>query len=201
MISTSFFQRDPLTCSRELIGCELVWGDCAGIVVETEAYLAVGDEACHTFARKSAREFIETHEAGSAYIYLNYGVHWLLNALIKGGEEEGFILIRAVEPTRGIELMQKRRHQVALRELGAGPGKLTQAMNVLGSDHGISLCADPKRCFLFKPPLGEVIADTRIGISKAAHHPWRFLLKGSEFVSRKASWEAKKRPDWLPNPA
>lgn len=187
MLSSSFFQRDPLTCSRELIGCELVWDNCAGIVVETEAYFAVGDEACHTFARKSAREFIETHEAGSAYIYLNYGVHWLLNALIKGGTEDGFILIRALQPTRGIELMQKRRKLSSLKALGAGPGKLTQAMNVRGSDHGISLCSDPNRCFLFKEPEGEVIADKRIGISKAAQHPWRFLLKESEFVSRKAS--------------
>ena len=187
MLSVSFFQRDPLTCSRELIGCELVWDDCAGIVVETEAYLAEGDEACHTFARKSAREFIQAHEAGAAYIYLNYGVHWLLNALIKGGSQDGFILIRAVQPTRGIELMQQRRKLSAITQLGDGPGKLTQAMNVRGLDHGTSLCSDPRRWFLLKGPQGEVMADKRIGISKAAHHMWRFLLKDSEFVSRKPS--------------
>ena len=185
MLTASFFQRDPLTCSRELIGCELIWGDCAGIVVETEAYLAVGDEACHTFARKSAREFVQNHEAGAAYIYLNYGVHWLLNALIKGGTENGFILIRAIQPTRGIPLMQQRRKNVPIKDLGAGPGKLTLSLNVRGSDHGISLCSDPQRCFLAKEPQAEVIVDRRIGISKAAHHPWRFLLKGSDFVSRK----------------
>ena len=184
MLSTSFFQRDPLTCSRELIGCELIWDDCAGIVVETEAYSVVGDEACHTFARKGARHFVETHTAGSAYIYLNYGVHWLLNALIKGGSEDGFILIRALEPTRGIDLMRQRRKLTSLTALGTGPGKLTQAMNVKGSDHGISFCDNPERCFLRREPDGEVITDTRIGISKASHLPWRFLLKGSPYVSR-----------------
>ena len=76
MLDRSFFQSDPLTCARELIGCELVWNDCAGIVVETEAYFALGDEACHTFARPSARAFIAEHDAGAAYVYFNYGMHW-----------------------------------------------------------------------------------------------------------------------------
>ena len=187
MIPRSFFQRDPVSCSRDLIGCELVWDDCAGIVVETEAYSAVDDEACHTFARKGARAFVEANSAGAAYVYLNYGVHWLLNVLIKGGSEDGFILIRAIEPTRGIPEMQRRRKLAALTALCTGPGKLTQAFNVSGSHHGKDLCSDTKRCFLHKDPLGDIIADTRIGISKASHLPWRFLLKESPFVSRRAA--------------
>lgn len=197
ILPSSFFKRDPLTCSRELIGSELVWEDCAGIVVETEAYSVVGDEACHTFARKDARKFVQEHEAGAAYIYLNYGVHWLLNVLVKGGNEDGFVLIRALEPTRGIPQMQKRRNLHALNALCSGPGKLTQAFNVRGDQHGMDLCSDPLRGFLQKSPAGEVVTDLRIGISKASHLPWRFLIKDSAFVSRHPlpANRAQKRPD------
>jgi len=186
----SFFQRDPLTCSRELIGCELVWNDCAGIVVETEAYSVKNDEACHTFMRPSSREFIASHEAGAAYVYLNYGVHWLLNVLVKNGTEDGFVLFRALEPTRGIELMQQRRHskfktEYSLLALCSGPGKLTQALDVRGSDHGRDLCSGKSVGFAQRKTNVEVATDVRIGISKAAHLPWRFLLAGSEFISVK----------------
>src|SRR5690606_12681545 len=78
MIDRSFFERSPLVCARELIGAELVRGRCAGIIVETEAYSTRGDEACHTFLRPSARVFVSSHPAGTAYVYLNYGMHWLL---------------------------------------------------------------------------------------------------------------------------
>ena len=108
MIPPSFFQRDPLICSRELIGTELVWGPCAGIIVETEAYLAQDDEACHAFFRPSIRAFIERNIAGTAYIYLNYGVHWMLNVLVKG-DAHGFVLIRALRPTSGLDIMRARR--------------------------------------------------------------------------------------------
>lgn len=179
----SFFERDPLTCARGLIGCEVVWGECAGVVVETEAYSVCGDEACHTFARPGARHFVETHGAGAAYIYLNYGMHWLLNVLVKNGGEDGFVLIRALEPTRGVTRMKRRRGLDDLRSLCSGPGKLSQALGVRGVEHGIDLCANAKRCFTAPAREVEVIADVRIGISKAAHLPWRFLLAGSRFVS------------------
>src|SRR6202047_2415485 len=108
IIRGSFFRRDPITCARELIGTELIWGKCAGTVVETEAYFAENDEASHTFSRPSARSFIERNKAGAAYVYFSYGAHWMLNVLVKG-KENGFVLIRAVQPVRGIELMKKRR--------------------------------------------------------------------------------------------
>jgi len=183
MLPHSFFERDPLTCASELIGCELVWGKCAGIIVETEAYSVSGDEACHTFARKGARHFVETHRAGTAYVYLNYGVHWLLNVLIKGGREDGFALIRAMEPTAGLALMRRRRGIASLQALCSGPGKLSAALGVGGEDHGSDLCENPERCFMPRQRELEVISDVRIGISKAAHLPWRFLLKESPFVS------------------
>lgn len=188
MIPRAFFQRDPLACARELIGCELVWNDCTGLVVETEAYAAVNDEACHTFLRPSARAFIATHQAGTAYVYLNYGMHWLLNVLVKNGAADGFVLLRALEPTRGIELMRTRRRskfktELPLPGLCSGPGKLAQALGVRGSDHGRDLCAGPNIGFATCLTNARTVADVRIGISKAAHLPWRFLLAGSEYVS------------------
>src|SRR5260370_10638818 len=184
LVRASFFKRDPLACARELIGTELIWGGCSGIVVEVEAYSAIDDEAAHTFTRPSARRFIERNKAGAAYIYFNYGVHWMLNVLIKG-DENGFVLIRALEPRRGIELMKRRRGGSHLRQLCSGPGKLTQAFAVTGRDHEMDLCVDKRHCFVSNPRARfEVVADKRIGISRSAHLPWRFTLRGSPFVSR-----------------
>ena len=174
MLPSSFFTQTPLLCARALIGCELVWGRCRGRIVETEAYNALGDEACHTFMRRGARHFVESHPAGTAYIYLNYGVHWLLNVLIKDGPEEGFVLIRALEPLSGIALMQKRRGLEDARRLCSGPGKLTQAFGVPATFHGKSLCADPAKAFHDPPrrqPAAVVTEDVRVGISRAADLP------------------------------
>jgi len=184
----SFFQRDPVTCARELIGCELVWRHCAGRIVETEAYAAENDAACHTFARPSARRFIETHHAGAAYVYLNYGMYWLLNVLVKGGTEDGFVLIRALEPTRGVLSMARRRFGSRLhsvRQLCSGPGKLSLALGVKSSDHGRDFCQQGSIGIVPARAPVPVQTDLRIGISKAAHLPWRFLLEGSDFVSVK----------------
>ena len=185
MIPASFFKRDPLICARELIGIELVWGNCAGVIVEAEAYLAENDEACHAFFRPSVRAFIERNRAGAAYIYLNYGVHWMLNVLVKGGAANGFVLIRALEPTGGVDLMKERRGVNNVRQLCSGPGKLTQALQITSADDERDLCADPLHCFNFGPKARvEVVADERIGITRSADLPWRFTLKDSPFVSR-----------------
>src|ERR1700732_4152577 len=109
ILRVPFFRRDPLTCARELIGTELIWGRCSGVVVETEAYTALNDEAAHTFNRPSARAFIERNKAGAVYVYFNYGGHWMLNVLVIGGAMDGFVLVRALKPRRGISLMKKRR--------------------------------------------------------------------------------------------
>ena len=184
IIRASFFRRDPLSCARDLVGCELSWESCAGVIVETEAYNAVGDEASHCFVRPSARAFVERNKAGAAYVYFNYGVHWMLNVLVKG-RENGFVLIRALEPTRGIALMRRRRGVHDLHRLCSGPGKLTQALAITGRDHEMDLCSEEKHCFrkLVRPV--EVIADERIGIQRSVHLPWRFTLHDSVHVSRK----------------
>ena len=183
IIRTTFFRREPIICARELVGAELIWGTCAGVIVETEAYLAENDEACHTFSRPSARGFIERNKPGAAYIYFSYGAHWMLNVLVKG-VSNGFVLIRALQPLRGIELMKKRRGVNDEKRLCSGPGKLTEAFAITNRHHEMNLCLDPRHCFAWSS--GEdvdVVADERIGITRSAHHPWRFTVRGSKFVS------------------
>jgi DNA-3-methyladenine glycosylase len=184
VLPESFFQIDPLQCAENLVGTELVWGKCAGIVVETEAYLVEGDEACHTFKRPSARAFVERNKAGAAYVYFNYGVHWMLNVLVKGGPRDGLILIRAIEPRRGLALMRERRRVEDIRRLCSGPGKLTQAFAITKRHHEIDLCSDRAHCFRPRPnDEVMVVADGRVGISRAKDFPWRFTLRDSPFVS------------------
>ena len=183
IIRSSFFKREPVICARELVGTTLNWGRCNGIVVETEAYLAREDEACHTFMRPSARGFVERNRAGAAYIYFSYGAHWMLNVLVKGGGD-GFVLIRALEPRRGISLMRRRRGVEDVRRLCSGPGKLTQALDITDRHHEMDLCADQRYCFVrHSNDAVEVVADKRIGITRSAHFPWRFTVRGSPFVS------------------
>jgi DNA-3-methyladenine glycosylase len=181
----SFFERDPLVCARELIGTELVWGKCAGVIVETEAYLALNDEASHTFTRPSTRAFVERNEPGAIYVYFNYGVHWMLNFLVKGGKRSGLILIRALEPRRGLALMRARRATDDIRRLCSGPGKLTQALDITKRHHEMSICAEARHCLLPRPQAEvPVVEDPRIGISRSKDFPWRFTLAGSPFISR-----------------
>lgn len=179
-----FFQRDPLICARELIGTELIWGKCSGIIVETEAYLTLNDEACHTFTRPSTRAFVERNSAGAVYIYMNYGVHWMLNLLVKGGERSGLILIRALEPRRGLARMKARRRVDDVRRLCSGPGKLAQALDITRRHHEMNICVDPRYCLLpAENAQTPVVADPRIGISRSKEFPWRFTLAKSPFVS------------------
>ncbi len=180
----SFFERDPLLCASELIGTELVWGKCSAIIVETEAYLTMSDEASHTFTRPSTRAFVERNEPGAVYIYFNYGVHWMLNFLVKGGPLSGLILIRALEPRRGLAAMKQRRGTDDIRRLCSGPGKLTQALEIDQRHHEMSICAGTRHSLL---PRAEkdvrVTASPRIGISRSKEFPWRFTLTGSPFIS------------------
>ncbi len=187
VLGRAFFERDVLVVARELVGKELRWGGCSGIVVETEAYGVEGDAACHTASRKGARDFFAEHGAGTAYVYLNYGMYWLLNVLAKPGEgngRDGIVLIRALEPRGGIGLMRERRGRERLEELCSGPGKLGVALGITGSDHGKGLLAKGEgRCFAEGGDVGKVRADVRVGISKARDLRWRFLVEGNPHVS------------------
>jgi DNA-3-methyladenine glycosylase len=182
-ISRAFFENDPLTCARRLIGCELAWGLTAGIIVETEAYAEFGDEASHTFLRKGTRAFIENNRPGALYVYLNYGIHWLLNFLVKSPQGNGFVLIRALEPTNGLELMRSRRGIEAKTALCSGPGKLTQALGIGPSNHGKDLFQLPEVSIQLGSSATTIEVDRRVGISRGTELPWRFLLVGSPYVS------------------
>ncbi len=186
-IGTEFFERDPVACARELIGCTFQWRGGAGRIVETEAYAEEGDPACHTFFRKGAREFVATHPAGTAYVYLNYGVHWLFNVLVKppGGGPGGFVLLRALEPLAGIDEMRARRGRVVPDpQLCAGPGRLTRALGIDGSAHGTAFLGAPESGIRLGLPVVPA-AGPRIGISRAVALPWRFGDPNSLSLSRK----------------
>jgi DNA-3-methyladenine glycosylase len=192
-LGRDFFKREVLVCARELIGCGLVWGGCRGVIVETEAYAERDDPACHTASRPSARGFIRDHPAGSAYVYFNYGMHWMLNVLTKGAAGNGLILIRALRPLAGVAVMRERRAATLRpplpahdRWLCSGPGKLAAALAVTGADHGRDLCAGSGPGFLANSGPPPVIAATpRIGISQAADLPWRFVLDGDIYLSQR----------------
>jgi DNA-3-methyladenine glycosylase len=111
-------------------------------------------------------------------------MHWMLNVLVKG-DENGFVLIRALEPKSGIEQMEKRRRLNDVKRLCSGPGKLTQALGITNRDHEMDLCSDLRHCFARNAKMSaDVVADERIGITRSAHYQWRFTLRGSPFVSR-----------------
>lgn len=197
-LTRSFFERPLLTVARELVGCRLEWDGCGGVVVEVEAYGAEGDPACHTMTRASARAFVAGHPAGTAYVYLNYGMYWLLNVLVKGGGEDGLILFRALEPTIGVAVMRERRGRDRLEDLCSGPGKLGRALGVTGGDHGQRLVGPwdrvggggPIRRGLWRDAdakTPDLVEDGRIGISRATERPWRFSWRGHPHVSVRAA--------------
>jgi DNA-3-methyladenine glycosylase len=190
-LNREFFDRSVHEVARELIGCTVAVGGTAGVIVETEAYDAT-DPACHAYIGRTPRNEVLFGEPGRAYVYLSYGIHSLLNFV---AEREGAaaVLIRALEPSEGLELMRQRRGRGELEELCSGPGKLTEALGVGLDLNGADLLAPP---FELLPPEpdwedSEVVAGTRIGITKAAERPWRYCAAGSRFVSK--PWPSIKR--------
>jgi len=185
-LKSDYFERDVLTVAHDLIGVELEWQGCSGIIVETEAYAVEDDAACHTASRPSTREFVQKQPPGTAYVYLNYGMYWLFNLLVKGGGHDGLILIRALEPRRGIGLMQQRRNKQKLHELCSGPGKLGMALGITGEHHGTIMAGRrrPAACGLrHSGETSRVVTDIRVGISQAVDFPWRFLAADHPHVS------------------
>jgi DNA-3-methyladenine glycosylase len=183
-VNRAFYDRPVLDVARDLVGCVLRHGDCAGVIVETEAYHFT-EPACHAYVGVTPRTEVLWGEPGLAYVYRSYGIHALLNAVAEPAGVGAAALIRAIEPTEGIELMRARRGPVPDRELGNGPGKLTQALGIGLDLNGSSLLgAGP---ILIEPRQAEVeVVRTapRIGISKAVDLDWRFTAAGSPHVSR-----------------
>jgi DNA-3-methyladenine glycosylase len=167
-----------LEVAPALLGCEVWFGDCAGVIVETEAY-HFSEPACHAFVGVTPRTGILHGPPGTAYVYRSYGIHALLNAVCEPEGVGAAVLIRALEPVEGIEQMVLRR---AGGELCNGPGKLTQALGISLAENGTSLVHGPIR--IVRGPALEYIVGPRVGITKAADLPWRFCALGSRHVSR-----------------
>lgn len=168
--------------ARQLIGVTVLVDGVGGRIVETEAYDRE-DPASHAYSGPTPRNFAMFGPPAHAYVYRSYGIHWCLNFVCMEEGHGAGVLIRAIEPLAGLDIMRERRDAEDLRLLCSGPGKLCQALNVTRDFNGRSLAAPPFELQAAPPGL-EVVAGPRIGISKAMDVPWRFGLAGSRFVSR-----------------
>jgi DNA-3-methyladenine glycosylase len=182
-LEPAFFDRSVHAVARDLVGCRLFFAGCGGTIVETESYER-DDPACHAYVGLTDRTEVLFGPPGRAYVYLSYGIHSLLNAVCEPEGEAAAVLIRALEPTAGLEAMRAHRGYKADEELCSGPGKLTEALGIGLEHNDAPLDREP---FLLLPRAGEppeVVAGPRIGITKAVERPWRFCVAGSRFVSR-----------------
>lgn len=180
-----FYARPVVDVARDLIGCTISHGETGGVIVETEAYHQ-SEPACHAYAGFTARTSTLFGPPGRAYVYRSYGIHALLNAVSEAEGVGAAVLIRALEPVDGVEIMRARRGLDCVDDLCSGPGKLTQALGVQLHHNAGDLAAGPVRV---GPPPREwrgarAITATRIGITRAAELPWRFCASGSRSVSR-----------------
>jgi DNA-3-methyladenine glycosylase len=190
-----FYRRDAVTVARGLLGAMLVKrsaeGTASGVIVETEAYAGHGDAACHAFKHPSPppghRTRVMFGDGGYAYVYFIYGMHNCFNVTANFTGVPEAVLIRALEPADGIELMRARRKARDTVSLCGGPGKLCQALGITRSDYGRDLCGDELFVTEGKPVPGEtILATPRINVSyagEASAYPYRFVIKDSKFLS------------------
>ena len=186
---SSFYDRPTEVVARALLGAVLESttseGTVAGRIVETEAYLGPDDPACHAVAGRTERTWHLHGPPGIAYVYFIYGVHWCFNAVTREEGHGSAVLVRAVEPVRGLALMRQRR-PAARRDvdLTNGPGKLCQALGIDGALNGVRLDRRPLRILAGDPvDDADVTVTARIGITQAVEWPLRWILKGNPYVS------------------
>ena len=190
VLPRAFYQRETEIVAREMLGtvleCETEDGLASGIIVETEAYLGEHDLACHAAAGRTARTQALYGPPGTSYVYFIYGMYWCFNAVTREVDLPSAVLVRALEPLDGIALMRKRRPRVKDEvDLTNGPGKLCAALGIDGSLSAKSLQRRPLRIREGEPvPDDKVEITTRIGITKCADWPLRWILRGNRFVSR-----------------
>jgi DNA-3-methyladenine glycosylase len=187
----SFYEQATLDVAKQLLGKYLVRkhpkGATVGRIVETEAYIGPHDLACHAAKGRTARTEVMFGPAGHAYVYFVYGVHYMLNLVTEAFNHPAAVLIRAVEPTDGLELMETRRGTDKRRNLCSGPGKLCQAFAIDRSLNGADLCGDLIYIEDRGEPIPRVLARPRIGVDYAGKWKdkrFRFLVRGNEFISR-----------------
>jgi DNA-3-methyladenine glycosylase len=181
-LGSDFFARSVHEVAPDLLGVTLLVDGVGGRIVEVEAY-DHEDPASHGFRGRTERNAAMFGPPGHAYVYRSYGIHWCLNLVC---EEEGVanaVLLRALEPTHGLEQMRARRGLADERLLCSGPGRLCQALGVTRQHDGLPLDRPPFELFERDRPV-DVVRGPRIGITRAAELPWRFCAVGSEYLSR-----------------
>ena len=181
-LTRRFFARSVHEVAPDLIGVTLLVDGVGGRIVEVEAY-DQEDPASHGFRGQTARNAVMFGAAGYAYVYRSYGIHWCLNFVCDEPGRAEAVLIRALEPTHGLDVMRTRRGVSAERALCSGPGKLCQALGVTRDHDGRPLDEPP---FELLPRTGtpQIVTGPRIGITRAADLAWRYGLEGSPFLSR-----------------
>ncbi len=190
-LDREFYIRPGLVVAKELIGKQLVHntaeGTTKGIIVETEAYIGPGDAAAHSYkGRRTQRTAIMYGSGGYAYVYTIYGLHYCMNVVANREECPEAILIRALQPTAGLDIMRNRRATHKDIELCKGPGRLCSAMGITMGDYGKDLCADTLYIETQDNISIEVVTTKRINIDysgEAADYPWRFICRGSRYLS------------------
>ncbi len=181
----SFYDRPTLTVARELIGVRLVrildGHKLVGLITETEAYISERDQACHAKAGRTPRTAVMYGEPGHAYVYFTYGNHWMLNVVTERAGFPAAVLIRAIQPLEGEDLMSRRRSG---RDT-FGPGKLTQALGITRSENGLDLTGSASNLWIeagVSVPNSLVTKGPRVGLNNTPEpwksKPWRFLVKG-----------------------
>jgi DNA-3-methyladenine glycosylase len=183
-LERAFYDRDPRQVAVDLLGCTLIHetaeGVASGVIVETEAYRPE-DPACHAYKGLTMRNRTIFGRPGLAYVYLSYGLHKLLNAVCEGEGVGSAVLIRALRPLQGLELMSRRRKRNT--HLCDGPGRLTQALGIELDQDGADLTDGSLYILWGAAPKSQIVATTRIGISRGTELPWRYLVEGEKNVS------------------
>jgi len=188
ILPRSFYDRDTVVVAREMLGtileCRTDEGVASGIIVETEAYIGEEDPACHAAAGRTKRTEPLYGAPGLSYVYFIYGVHWCFNAVTRSEGLPSAVLVRALQPLKGISLMREQRgERISDVNLTNGPGKLCEALGINGTFNALPLQRG-NLVIREGSPSSEIVVDKRIGITKAADWPLRFYLRDNPFVSR-----------------
>jgi DNA-3-methyladenine glycosylase len=181
-LGRGFFDRSVHEVAPELVGAKLLFDVVGGTIVEVEAY-DHEDPAAHGYRGRTVRNASMFGPPGHAYVYRSYGIHWCLNFVCEAEGVASAVLIRALEPTEGLDAMRARRGLDDPRILCAGPGRLCQALGITGEHDGLPLDRSPFQVH-GRAREEEVMTGPRIGITRAAGRPWRYGLAGSKFLSR-----------------
>jgi DNA-3-methyladenine glycosylase len=181
-LTRAFFDRSVHLVAPDLIGVTLLFEGIGGTIVEVEAYHQ-SDPAAHSYRGRTERNAVMFGPPGRCYVYRSYGIHWCLNFICEHEGSASGVLIRALEPTTGVETMRERRGVTDLRRLSSGPGNVCQALGITRAHNGFALDRPPFR-LLPRTGAPDLVAGPRIGISKAVEQPWRYGVRGSPFLSK-----------------